>query len=262
MKELEKIRAKLRSGEPVIGTCVNYNDSCITEQLGLMGYDFVWIDMEHTGNDKREVLQHIIAAKAAGTASFVRIPWNDPVLAKPILEMGPDGIIFPFIRSVAEAKQAISSCLYPPRGRRGFGPIRAAGYGVTSTADYIEGAADSIFKMIQIEHIDAVDCMEEIVKIEGIDALVIGPMDLSGSLGKLGEVRGAKVLSVMDRIGEIGQKSGIPMMLAFGYSPVDIEDWISRGIRMISVNSDIGFIASAGAQTLRATKEMFIKKQG
>ena len=86
MNELNRIKLKLKAGEPVIGTCVNLGDSCITELLGSIGYDFIWIDMEHTGNDKKDVLQHIIAAKAAGTASFIRIPWNDPILAKPILQ--------------------------------------------------------------------------------------------------------------------------------------------------------------------------------
>jgi 2-keto-3-deoxy-L-rhamnonate aldolase RhmA len=257
MNELERIKSKLKAGEPVIGTSVNLGDSCITELLGSIGYDFIWIDMEHTGNDKMDILHHIIAAKAAGTASFVRIPWNDPVLAKPILDMGPDGMIFPFIRSVEEARQAINSCIYPPNGQRGFNPIRAVRYGLDDVSEYINDVENRIFKMIQIEHIGAVDCLEEIIEIEGIDALIVGPMDLSGSLGKLGKIRDKEVLKVMDKIGEIAIKSKIPLGLAIGYSPVDIKEWIDRGIKIISVNGDTGFLTDAGKETLKQTKRLF-----
>jgi 2-keto-3-deoxy-L-rhamnonate aldolase RhmA len=257
MNELDRIKFKLKSGEPVIGTSVNLTDSSITELLGSIGYDFIWIDMEHTGNDKKDVLQHIIAAKAAGTASFVRIAWNDPVLAKPILDMGPDGIIFPFIRSAEEARLAIKSCIYPPKGQRGFNPIRAVRYGVDNVAEYIEDCENRIFKMIQIEHIDAVDCMKEITEIEGIDALIVGPMDLSGSVGKLGKTRDKELLKIMDKIAAIGAKSKIPLGVAIGYSPVDIQEWINRGIKIISVNGDTGFLLEAGKQTLMQTRRLF-----
>lgn len=257
MKELERIKSKLKAGEPVIGTCVSLTDSCITELLGFAGYDFIWIDMEHTGNDKKDVLQHIIAAKAAGTASFVRIPWNDPVLAKPILEMGPDGIIIPYIRTVEEAKLAVRSCLYPPKGKRGFGPMRAVQYGVEDAAKYIEESGDRLFKIIQIEHVDVVNCMEEIIKIEGIDAMIVGPMDLSGSIGKLGKTRDKEVLKLMDRIGEVSSKSTIPLGIAIGYNPVDVKEWIDRGARIISINSDYNFLMTAGKETLKQTKKLF-----
>ena len=255
MNELGRIKNKIKAGEPVIGTCVNLTDSCITELLGLAGYDFIWIDMEHTGNDKKDILHHIIAAKAAGTASIVRIPWVDPVLAKPILEMGPDGIVFPFVRSVEEAKLAISSCRYPPEGRRGYGPIRAVKYGwygIGSIEQYLEEVDDSIWKIVQIEHIDAVDCMDEIIKLDGLDALVVGPMDLSGSIGKLGRTRDPEVLKIMDKIGDIAKKSDIPIGLAIGYSPVDIREWIDRGIKWISVNGDTGFLSAGAQETLKS----------
>jgi len=257
MNELEKIKSKLKAGEPVIGTCVSLTDSCITELLGFVGYDFIWIDMEHTGNDKKDVLHHIIAAKAAGTASFVRIPWNDPVLAKPILEMGPDGIIIPYIRTVEEAKLAVSSCLYPPRGQRGFGPMRAVQYGVEDAARYIAESEDRFFKIIQIEHADAVNCMEEMIKIEGIDAMIVGPMDLSGSIGKLAKTRDEEVLGLMDRIGEIAAKSTIPLGIAIGFNPVDVKEWIDRGVRIFSMNSDYNFLMTAGKEILEQTKKLF-----
>ena len=203
---MNKFRVKLALNEPLIGTHVSSTDSGLVELLGIIGFDYIWIDMEHTGLDKKEVLSHIIAAQGSGAAALVRIPWNDPVLAKPILEMGPDAIVFPFIRSVQEAKQAIASCLYPPKGIRGYGPSRVS-Y-LPREHSYLESYEEELFKILQIEHIDAVNCLEEIVKLEGLDALVVGPMDLSASVGKLGQLHDPEVMAMFERIGEIANAAG------------------------------------------------------
>ena len=106
LSKARQIREKMRRGETVIGAHTFYLDPSITEALGLHGFEFVWIDGEHSAFDKAGTNLHIMAAAAADTASIVRVPWNDPILVKPILEMGPDGIIFPMIRTAEEAKKA------------------------------------------------------------------------------------------------------------------------------------------------------------
>jgi len=111
---LDKIKEKIKEKELVIGTILESNDNCIAELMGKVGFDFVWIDGEHGPLDKKEILYHIMAAQGAGLAAFVRVAWNDPVLVKPILDMGADGIIFPFIRNAEDAEKAVNSCLYPP----------------------------------------------------------------------------------------------------------------------------------------------------
>lgn len=259
MNELKRIKEKLKANETVFGTSISLTDSCVTEQMGLLGFDFVWIDMEHTAIGKKEVLEHIIAAKAAGVASFVRVPWNDPVLLKPILEMGADGIIVPYIRNLEEAKLAISACYYPPKGIRGFGPIRAADYGGYDCIEYINNYEGSFLRMIQIECISAVECLEDIVKIDGLDAIIVGPMDLSASIGKLGKVRDPEVMEIIDRIGNIAQESGIPLGVSLSYSPVDLKEWINRGVKIMSIDSDMAFTRIAAKEILKEAKELCVK---
>lgn len=110
----------------------------LTEALAMSGFDAVWIDMEHTAIGKEALLNNLIAIRAGGAASFVRVPWNDPVQTKPLIDMGIDGIIFPYIRTVEDAKLAVASCAYPPEGIRGYGPLRSLEYGKISKQEYVD----------------------------------------------------------------------------------------------------------------------------
>ena len=258
--ELKRFKEKLALGEPIIGTHVNLADSSITELMGIIGFEFVWIENEHSASDRQEVLRHIIAARAAGIVSIVRVAWNDPVLTKLVLEMGPDGIVFPFIRSVEEAKLAIASCLYPPKGIRGYGPMRA-GYLPRETT-YAEEYEESLFKILQIEHIDAVNCLDEIVKLPGVDGIVLGPMDLSASIGKLGQLRDPEMLELYDRIAAVAKGAGIPYGTSYDYDETFVNDWVKRGAQFMAIRSDVGFIRADGARTLATTKKMIDEQRG
>ena len=123
------LKEKMQKCEPIAGVHVSLGDACISELLSNVGFDFLWIDTEHTAIDYQILQNHLIAARAGGTSTLVRIPWNDRIMAKRVLEMGPTGIIFPMINTAEEAEFAMKSCLYPPYGIRGFGPIRAVYYG-------------------------------------------------------------------------------------------------------------------------------------
>ena len=151
MIKANQMRNCFRKGKPVFGGHVFFSDPQITESMALHGYEFIWIDGEHSCFDRTQILHHIEACRSGGAASIVRIPWNDPVLAKPVLEMGPDGIIFPMVCSEKEARTVVDACCYPPIGQRGFGPRRAAQYGAISEKDYLENVNDSFLRIIQIE---------------------------------------------------------------------------------------------------------------
>ena len=126
-----------------------------------MDYDFIWIDTEHSAVDYHILLQHIIAAKSAGVNSLVRIPWNDPILAKRVLEMGPSGLIFPVVSSAEELDKAMKSTLYPPHGKRGFGPVRAVRYGLDDADEYIAAGSLEMVRCVQIETAEAVSNLEK-----------------------------------------------------------------------------------------------------
>lgn len=257
MTGLGKIKCKLAEKKPVIGTHVALGDTMISEMLGLIGFDFVWIDTEHTAMSREDVLHHIMAVDAAGSAPFVRVPSIDPILVKPILEIGPAGIVFPNVKNREEAELAVKSCLYPPEGIRGFGPIRATKYGLTDTLQYIRESASQVWKIMQIEHVEAVNNLEEILAVEGVDAIVVGSNDLSGSIGLLGQTDHPEVKKLMDIIGQKASKSTKPFGVSMGYNPRVIKEWIERGIQWIGAGGDTGYIFSAAKEALNGTMELF-----
>ena len=256
-KKISGLNEKIARKEPIIGTHISLSDISVTEMLGDMGNEFVWIDWEHSALDRQQIQGHMIAARAGGMAAFVRIPWNDPVLVKPILEMGPDGVVFPMIRTAEEARNAVASCMYPPKGIRGFGPRRANDYGMINNDDYIKQVGDSFWKIMQIEHVEAVKNLDGILAVDGVDTIVVGPNDLSGSAGLLGQVRNPEILKLLDEIAEKCHKANKPFGTSIGFNRQNVEDWKRRGASWIACGSDTGYIFEAGLDTLNNVKDIF-----
>lgn len=257
MDYLNSIATKIKARRPVIGSYVSFADIAISELMGFAGFDFVWIGTEHTPIDKREVQNHLIAAHSAGVAAFVRVPWNEPVMVKPIIDMGPDGIVFPFIRTVEDAQKAVSSCCYPPKGERGFGPIRAIRYGFKDVPKYIETSEQQVWKILQVEHIDCVENIDSILQVEGVDSMLIGPNDLSGSIGLLGKTDHPKVVELYDTIAKACLKYGKPFGVATGFDPDTIRQWIRRGVSWMCISADFAMLSSAAGNIVKQTTNIF-----
>lgn len=255
MAYVNPIRRMLSEKKILIGTGYYTREPAIAEMLAGI-YDFIWIDWEHTWLDRQHILDGMIACRAGGAPCIVRVPWNDPVLAKPILEMGPDGIIFPQIHSVEEAKLAIASCTYPPEGIRGWGPGRAVGFGELPALRYIAESPERIYKILQVENLECIECLDEILELRGMDCLCVGPMDLSASVGKLAQTRHPDVLRAYDRVGEIAARHDVPLMLSYGFSPVELREWIDRGVRLLHINGDLGLLRSAAKYEYRELSRM------
>ncbi len=237
------LREKFARGETVIGGHVFFTDSEISELLGAHGFDAIWIDAEHSAFDLNTILHHVTACAASGTASLVRVAWNDPVRIKPILEMGPDGIILPMVCSAHEAEEAVKSCSYPPKGVRGFGPRRANGYGAVSNQEYLEDIDSSFLHILQIEHCTAIDNLDDILRVEGIDLLICGPNDLSASYGHLCDTRNPEMFPVYDLFAEKCRKVGKPFGVSLGAGDrTSILDWARRGANFIGCGDDIGYM--------------------
>lgn len=262
MSKLDIIKNKLEKKEPVLGVLVSMNDCSVSEMLGVAGCDFLWLDVEHSALDKRDIMLHVMAADTTNAATFIRVPWNDPILVKPILEMGVDGIIFPCIRTVEDAKLAVSSCEYPPKGTRGFGPKRVSyKYRNMSDLEYIQKAGSDIWKILQVEHIDCVNNLEEIVAVEGVDALLLGPNDLSGSIGLLGQSDHPEVQKLIDKACEVAVKAGKPIGVFSGDQPDSIKKWMSKGISWFTVGGDSGYIMGGARKSLKLVKDAFLGEQ-
>ena len=158
------LKEKIQNREKTIGMHINLNDVAVGRIAGLSGYDFIWIDMEHSYLSFENLLNHIIAIQQSGGRVIVRAPQDDLTATKKILEMGPDGIIFPMIKTPEEANRLISYTLYPPHGVRGFGPMNAVEFGIQDTRNYIQNHYKTMCRFIQIEHIEAVNNLDEIMK--------------------------------------------------------------------------------------------------
>lgn len=257
MFKAEQLRKRFTDKDDlVVGGAVGLTDSASTETLGFLGAEFVWIDGEHAHFDKQDILHHIVACDASGAASIVRVPWNDPVILKPILEMGPDGIVCPMITSVEEARAFVAACTYPPEGRRGFGPRRAGQYGALPDPEYIATANDRLLLAIQIEHVEAVRQLETLCDIPGIDLLVIGPHDLSGSMGILGQMRHPELLTMFDHIAEVCRAKNKPFGVAIGPNQAIISEWVARGISFLHCGNDIGFIRLGACSTMEYARSL------
>ena len=252
------LQQKLKAGQLALGTHVSMNDASVSELVGNVGFDYLWIDTEHSTIDLDHLQLHLIAARAAGVSAIVRIPWNDPVRAKPVLEMGPDGLVFPQIQSYEEAELAVQSCCYPPRGIRGFGPRRAVQYGRIPTSQYLEEIDDHLLKFLQIEHIDILKDLPRIVKIPEITGFVIGPCDFAASMGKIHDMGSPEVTRKIDEAIAIVRDANKVVALSQGpCSDEVLHSWRRRGVQMISIGSDVRSILAGAEENLRRLKEVF-----
>ena len=250
---LDRVTDKISRGDLVLGTVVMLADPTISEILTTCGYDFLWIDMEHTALGKPEVDRHIVAARSQGVAPFVRVPWNDPVLAKPILEMGPAAIVFPFVNTPEDAARAAGACRYPPEGVRGFGPLRANLYGALGLDEYLKTAEREPWVVVQIEHVKAVRNLDAICQVPGIDSLLVGPFDLSASVGKPGKTSDPEVVELMDEIARVSRERGMCFgAFALSTDETSIRQWLERGASWLALDTDLALLARAGATAVAA----------
>ena len=252
----QKLTEKMNARELLYGTVLTSGSPLVTEMLAQCGFDVLWLDMEHSAIGIESLLNNMMAARSGGTPAWVRVPWNDPVRVKPVIDMGADGVIFPFIRTVEDAKLAVASCTYPPDGIRGYGPLRSLDYGKYTQAEFVSKYYRDCKRIIQIEHIDAVNNLEEIAAIDGIDGFIVGPNDLSGSIGKLGQMRDEEMIALYKRIGNTLRDAGKPAgIFTGGYAGVlnceHIEEWIEMGFNMFFTGSDCGMVFNTATQMIR-----------
>ncbi len=260
MGELARFREKLFAQEICLGTWVTFTDPTVTEVLCGAGYDFLVLDMEHAPLTLETVQLHLLALRP-GTMGVVRVPWNDQVYLKQVLDLGAEAVMVPMVKSREEAEKAVASCFYPPLGIRGFGPRRASRYDRLGE-DYIAKAETETLVVLQIEHGEAVRRIDEILSVVGVGMIFIGPWDLSGSLGVLGKTIHPHVLSCVDTVIERAQERKIPVGIAASSSEEEIWQWVRRGIRCITVSTDYGFLARSTDHAVRRIREKLLDERG
>jgi 2-keto-3-deoxy-L-rhamnonate aldolase RhmA len=237
-------RARLKAGEPLVGSIVTMPLASVAEIVADAGFDWLWIDMEH-GPLELQNVEAILRARGSA-AGIVRAPANDPVWIKRILDTGADGVILPHVSSAAEAQAAVAAAYYPPRGRRSFGVSRAHGYG-PRMSEYLGSSADETTVIVQIESGRAVESIDAILATDGVDAAVIGPFDLSGSLGHLGDITHPEVAAAIDAVAAAGRRRGVPVGIFCGSAEL-AQGYLARGFSPIAVGVDCMLLAAAARE--------------
>ncbi len=250
---LAKLSEKISRGKPVIGVFVLLADSSVSEIVGFSGCDFVWIDSEHGMMDRREIYHHVLAAQAAGACAFVRVPGVEYYQVKHTLDMGPDGIIFPFVNTPEIARQAVEACTYPADGgKRGIGPLRAIRYGIENEAEYLKAAKDEVWKIFQIESMEAVHNLEAIAKVPGYQSLFVGPADLGMSMTDVKPEKKAQLIAdVQRRASRLAHENGKYCGSCAGPSKSSCEELLSRGIQWMTIAQDARIISGMLAEAVR-----------
>lgn len=249
-------RDQIAQDEPCLGTCISFADAAVTEALATV-FDFVWIDMEHSPLSLETVQSHLMATAGAGCTSLVRVPWNDPVLIKPVLDIGASGVIVPLIRSADDARHAVAACRYPPDGIRGYGPRRAVAYRRDVGPEYCRKANESIVTIVQIEHVDALNNLDDILAVPGLTSIVVGPNDLAGSLGHMGQPGHQDVQAAIDTVIARSKQAGIPMGLATGGEPDVLLAWAEKGVKWFSIGADWLLLLRSASQLCEPVRSRY-----
>jgi len=243
-----RMKEKLRGGQAVIGSAVTLAEAFVSEMMGAAGFDFLLIDMEHVPLTVRDVQSILIAAGRTESTLVVRAPWNDPVAVKQILDVGAEGVIFPWINTRAECEAAVAAAKYPPAGIRGYGPRRAARR--DGAEAYRRSANDQVLVLAQIERIEAVGRLDEILPTPGLDGIMIGPADLALSMGHLNDMENPEVETAIRRTLEACLRHDVPFGI-FSGTAEKARKWIGLGGQIATVGGDTSFIDAGIAQAKR-----------
>ena len=236
-----RFKRGLQEGRKQPGLWLTLESPNATEIVAGSGYDWLLLDMEHTTVDPSQVAEHIRAARGGTAELMVRVPWNEPILVKRLLDTGARTLMFPFVQSAAEARAAVAATRYPPQGIRGVsGTMRANSF--ARVKDYGRTYQQEQCIVVQLESPKAIAAIEEIAAVDGVDALFIGPNDLAANMGLFGspgapEVRAA-IADAVQRIRRAGKAVGI-----LNYDLAQARALFQSGVGFIAVNSDTGMLA-------------------
>ena len=239
LERRKKLKEKLRKRERVFGGWISYREPAIAETFAKAGLDFVAIDMEHTTISIDDANRIITSVQGEESICLPRPVSHNNDYIKPLLEAGADGTIIQMVNTKSEAEELLNLQKFPPIGKRSFGVNRAHGYGFDFDT-YIKTWNESSICMIQVESIVGVDNIEELLQVDGIDAVMIGPYDISGSLGLPGETNHPKVREACQRVVEACARNGVSCMTQISDVNTEaVNDAFAQGYTAIVLGSDL-----------------------
>ncbi|MBI5255226.1 MAG: 2-dehydro-3-deoxyglucarate aldolase [Burkholderiales bacterium] len=243
---------KSAGNQPPLGTWVMSASALVAEAIGHAGFDWGLIDMEHTPLEMTGVMQMLQAVGNTRMVPVVRVPWNDAVMVKRVLDAGATTVMFPFVQDAEEARRAVAATRFPPEGVRGMaGFSRGSRYG--TTPNYLQTANKHIGVIVQIETEQAIDRLESIAAVPGVDALFVGPADLSGSIGVPGQLMHASVLALVAEAVRRAKAVGTPIgTLALTHDAA--ATYRAMAFDYLAVAADLSLMMQGATATLKALR--------
>ncbi|GLQ05215.1 HpcH/HpaI aldolase family protein [Sneathiella chinensis] len=255
MKATGRLAETLARGGKATGCWLFSGSAEAADILGASGFDMILIDHEHGTGTLPEAINQLRAVRAAGDSSaLIRLTSHDPADVKRALDAGMEGIMFPCVNTAAEARAIVDACYFPPKGKRGagMGATRASGFGLW-TQEYLSGFEQKLFVICQIESAEAVGNIEEIAAVDGVDMLFIGPADLSGSIGKLGQFDDPEVKALFEEARDRIRATGKPLGCV-SKGPENTLQMFAEGFDLLLCASDTGFMADGAGRLLDQLK--------
>ena len=251
MRENRTLRT-WRDGGQTVGAWLSIPSSFTAETMAHAGFDWLCIDMQHGLIDYTDVVHMLTAISTTETVPLVRVPWNDPPTIMKVLDAGAYGVVVPLVNNAEEARRAVFACRYPPDGGRSSGPARATMY---AGAGYQAGANSEIACIVMIETAEALDNLDEILSVPGVDAAYIGPSDLAYAIGltPTGDNDDPKHVETVDRIFEACKRHGVAPGIHTG-SVEYTRRYLEQGFQMITLGADRGFMAQRAGADLAAAR--------
>lgn len=255
MKNLKK---RIQQGETVNGCWLNLGSSLTAEIVGLSGFDWVLIDLEHGAGSEKDVLSQLQALESTPTTVLVRVESADHARISRVLDMGAAGIMCPKVNNADEAKKVINGIHYPPFGNRGVAKmVRATAFGVNFDQYYAE-SKENILGIVQIETVEALKHLDEIAAVDGVDVLFIGPADLSMELGIFGQFNNPIFLDAVKNIVHAAENAGKATGILF-FNPDDYKKYHDMGIKFIACGADATFVADGARAMAKKLRDMRIE---
>jgi len=246
----------LMKNKLTVGSWITLAHPAIAEIMSNAGFDWLAVDVEHSTITIREAEELIRVISLSGVVPLVRLTSNNPEQIKRVMDAGSHGIIVPMVNSPEDAKKAVESVKYPPKGKRGVGLARAQGYGA-KFHEYLEWQKDESIVIVQVEHIDAVNNLEEIFSVDGVDGYIIGPYDLSGSMGIPGQFEHVDFLAAMDRVKSVAKKMNVTGGIhVIEPDPEQLKNRIKEGYQFIAYSLDIRMLDVVCRTGLNSIKEL------
>ena len=236
-----------KSGKPAINGWLSIPNSFTAESMAKMGWDSLTIDFQHGMNDYSTSLPMLQAISNTPTIPFARVPWNEPGIIMKMLDAGAMGVVIPMVNTVEEARAAVGACRYAPTGYRSFGPVRASIY---AGSDYFQNANDEVACIPMIETTTALENLDNILSVSGIDAVYVGPADLSITLGQAPAMDNDGAFEEA-RLNISGSCSNHNVVAGIHANAGLAEKHVAAGFRMVTISSDQGAMASAARQDIK-----------